>query len=215
MTFTTNCPACGEGLDVEEQHRDWTVRCPKCRHEFTATSDTPRPVREPRPRADFDPRRRRSRRSDPDEPDFEAAREKLAQPGQFLEAVGWLSTLLSIGLAVLLILLGADGQKQPGQAGEDAVVLIVLGGCLGVFGVPYSLAMAIGGRKMRSMSSRRWAMTACVLGIAAIVMFGLLGLLHIAAGIWGLTALMDQNVEACFRAQQERATEELEASFDD
>ena len=37
MPLTLTCPSCGTELDLDEQHRGWTVRCPDCRHEFVAT----------------------------------------------------------------------------------------------------------------------------------------------------------------------------------
>jgi hypothetical protein len=203
MTFTTNCPSCGETLDVDDDYRGWTVRCPSCRHEFVAETDEP-----PRPR-----RRSRSgyggRRSRYDEPDVEAARTKVSAPATFLEVVGWGSVALCVLIGLILILAGMEAQgrpqrqRQPGN-NDDPVFFFVMATCLGGFGIPYSIIMAIGARKMRNLSSRGWAMTAAVLGVAAIVIFGLFGVFHIAAGVWALVALSDPNVTRSFGYRHRR-----------
>src|SRR5205823_11382211 len=99
------------------------------------------------------------------------------------------------------------GARPPKQPGEDPVVMIVMAMCLGVFGIPYSVVMAIGARKMRHLTSRAWAMTSAVLGIAAIVLFGLFGVFHIAAGVWGLIALSDANVSEAFEYRRRRGSD--------
>lgn len=42
MPLTITCPSCGTELDLDDAHRDWTVRCPDCRHEFVARAAPPR-----------------------------------------------------------------------------------------------------------------------------------------------------------------------------
>jgi hypothetical protein len=172
-------------------------------------------------------RRRRRRAYDDydDEPDFEAAREKVSSPGLCLEFVGWGGAVLFLALAILCFVVGAEQQDRiqqnqnqnqnwnqkrnqnqnwnnPNQQGanqNDGIGLMIVGGCVGVFGLPVSIIMAIGGRKMRNLTSYNWAMTASILGIASIVLFGLCSVLHIGAGIWALTALTDRNVQECFK----------------
>ena len=31
---TVKCPACDRSVEVEDDYRDWTVRCPHCEGEF-------------------------------------------------------------------------------------------------------------------------------------------------------------------------------------
>lgn len=51
-----HCPSCAAELDLDEQYRDWTVRCPECRHEFVPPAPRPpRPAPEPRPRPPGNP----------------------------------------------------------------------------------------------------------------------------------------------------------------
>lgn len=46
MPFLSYCPDCREPLEVDDAHRGWRVRCPRCRHEFVADGDdAPRPRR--------------------------------------------------------------------------------------------------------------------------------------------------------------------------
>lgn len=198
MTFTTACPSCGEILEVAEEHRDWTVRCPQCRHEFVPT-DQPGLAGRPRPRPRPQSRPRPRRRYRDDEPDIELARSQVSGPGAFLEVVGWGSLLLSLLGGVGFLIAGVVAQDRPRKPpNDDAVVFFILAGCFGVFGVPYSAVMAYGARKMRTLSSYGWAMASAILGIVSFLLLGICGMVHIAAGIWALVVLLDQNVKDSF-----------------
>lgn len=191
---TVRCPACGDELEVLDAHRDWTVRCPHCDGEFV-----PSEARAPRPS-----RPARRRRPDPDDEDdyvdYERdaqARRTVAAPAMWLEVLGWLGALASVGVIALCVV-GAAFVADNGGNDEDAVPLLMLGGCTGVFGVPYSIVMAIGARRMRDLSSRGWAMTACMLAIGSFSVCGVVGIIHAGFGVWALIALDKPEVRAAF-----------------
>lgn len=196
---TVRCPACRDELEVLDEHRDWTVRCPHCDGEFVPSAARP-------PRA----RRRRPEPDDEEEyVDYERdarARRTVAAPAMWLEVLGWLGALASGG-AVALCVVGAAVVADNGND-EDAVPMLVLGACMGVFGVPYSVLMAVGARRMRDLSSRGWAMTACMLAIGSFSVCGVLGFVHAAFGVWALVALDKPEVRAAFgraaRARERR-----------
>ena len=215
---TVRCPSCDQALEVEDEYRDWTVRCPHCGAEFVpdatvaakskaADEPRPRPRRTYRDeRDDYDERparRRRARRDDDDDYDDdydpEDARRLVANPAAWLEIVGWLGVLLTIAGGGLLIAIGmANNNNNNPNAAADAAGMIFAAACLGVLGIPYSVAIAIGGRKMRNLSSRPWAMTAAILAVASFAMFGLCGLLHTGIGVWALVTLDNPAVRAAF-----------------
>ena len=73
-----------------------------------------------------------------------------------------------LGLTVLFLVMAAEIANNPNAAnGDPAELFVFLGCCGGIFGVPYGIAMAIGGRAMRNLSSRGWAMAGGILGVAA------------------------------------------------
>src|SRR5262245_35916493 len=61
---TVSCPACGRALEVDDEYRDWTVRCPHCDHEFVPSEVAPGLTMERAPEP------RRERRYD-EEDDYE------------------------------------------------------------------------------------------------------------------------------------------------
>jgi hypothetical protein len=217
---TVSCPSCGRALEVEDEYRDWTVRCPHCEHEFVPSEvastglmdDEPAPSRRRRRRDDDyeddyeedRPRRRRRQRYDDDydRDTRDEAATLVAAPSMWLEICGWGGALVSIGGAILLIALGAELINNPPRnrnANDDpGEMFVVMGFCLGILGLPYSMAMAIGARKMRNLTGRGWAMTAAILGVASIALFGLLGIIQTAIGIWALVALNNPIVIQAF-----------------
>jgi hypothetical protein len=198
MAFAVNCPECGTALEVEEAHREWTVRCPNCRHEFRPSEAT-FALAPTEDRDEHDPPPRKRRRSRRREVDVEAAERDVATPALVLEVIGWVSLLLVGGLSAFLVIAGVAQQGQPQQPNQDPPeMLIFLGTCLGVFSAPYFAVIGFGARKMRNLSSHGWGMAAAIMAIAAIVLFGLCGLPIIAPGIWALVVLLREDVKAAF-----------------
>ena len=204
---TVRCPSCERALEVEDAYRDWTVRCPHCDGEFVpdavGTSDR-RPRRREEP--DDRPRDEDYSRDDRDGPDSrddrrEAARAEalqiVAAPALWLEIVGWLGALFALGLCALFLVLAIEFNNANRNAGDE-VVFVILAFSFGVFGVPYSVAMAVGARKMRDLSSRGWAMTAGILGVAAFSLFGVCGLVQAGFGAWALVSLENPAVRTAF-----------------
>lgn len=185
---TVYCPACEEELELDDAYRDWTVRCPHCGREFV-------------------PGDRGRGRDERDEQEEEfgdeyvyghqgGAREEalgiVGGPGLALELAGW-ATFALTAVGVLIALVGAMGDQN-----GDAEGLICVGCCAGVFLLPYSLVVALGGRHMRHLTGRGWAMTAAVLSVLAIPLTGCFGVIHGALGVWALVALEKPVVRRAF-----------------
>lgn len=193
MALSVNCPACGELLDVDDAHRTWKVRCPRCRHEFypdrtAAEADDDSPP----------PRRRGRRDLEIDDQDLAAVARDVSPPGIFLELTGWLGVMGTLLAAGLLVTLGVVTDKPGQRGGEDPLVLVFLGACVGTLGLPYYVAVVYGARKFRHCSSRSWAMASAILSIASITLFGVCGVVSIAAGIWALVVMQRPEVRAAF-----------------
>ncbi len=217
---TVRCPSCDQALEVLEAYRDWTVRCPHCETEFVpdavGTEARRPPPRSRPPREEPDDRygardERRDRDDDrydddddddddDDRYDREEALRIVGPPAMWLEIVSWLSILLAIVLFGLCMLLAVamDNNNPNGNNDEDALVWIFAGFCTSVLLVPYSVVMAIGARKMRTLSSRGWALAACIMGIGAFVLFGVCGLVQAGVGIWALVTLENPVVRDAF-----------------
>lgn len=214
MAFSVFCPECSSSLEVEEEHREWTVRCPHCRHEFRPSQVAAAP---PEPNAfalvdedDDEPapepgRRRRRRRS---RSRYRAATgaQDVQTPAMVLEVIGWISLLLVVIASAFLIIAGIVADDQPQQQrrnqDDDPFVFIFMGFCLIVFAVPYFAAIGIGARRMRNLTSYSWAMASAIMAIAAIVLFGICGLPIIAPGIWALVILCRTDVKAAFEQKR-------------
>ncbi|MBN9522104.1 hypothetical protein J0H58_26900 [bacterium] len=210
MPLSITCPGCREPLDVDEEYRTWKVRCPRCDAEFVPDDrrpDLPPPA--PRPRRDryededdddYDrPRRRRRRRFS--RADHDEAVADVYGPAIGLEILGWLGVLATLGLVAAVVAGGAAANRPGAPRNNDAEVFIFLGVCMGVFGLPYSLAMTAAGRHLRRLTSRGWATAGACLGIAGFVLFGLFGVFHLAVGIWVLVAINRPHVKAALDYQ--------------
>lgn len=216
MPFSVECPECRTPLEVDDEHREWKVRCPQCRHEFRPVDapaadlvevaeddDAPRPRRRRR--------RRREYEGDP-EADPEVGAREIAKPALALELTGWASLVLTLAVSVILVVVGvAQGNqpRQPKQVNDDPPELFIfMGVCLGVFAVPYFAAIAIGARKARNLTSHSWGIAAAVMAIAAIVLFGLCGLPIIVPGIWLIVVMNNDDVKAAFKQKKRRDVED-------
>jgi hypothetical protein len=224
---TVKCPSCGQELEVEDAYRDWTVSCPHCGEEFVPSAvDAPAPAREddrprrrPRERDDDERERERDRYEEGDERDWarEEALQIVAAPGLWMEICGWITALGSIGMALLCVVLAVEMANNPqnGNQNGDGEVLVILGCCGGVFGVPYGVVMAIGGRKMRNLSSHGWALTASILGVVSFAVCGFAGAIQTGIGVWALTALNKPVVREAFGLSQRRRRRRRRRDWDD
>ncbi|QJW95991.1 hypothetical protein [Frigoriglobus tundricola] len=184
---TAECPACDRAVEVEDAYREWTVRCPHCDAEFVP-NDVARAAAA---------RRRREEEKYEDEmygvPSAvrKEALQLVAGPALWLEICGWMSVLIATGIGALCIGLAVEIANNPQvNANDEPAALFAFLGCFSVvLGVPYGVAMAIGARKMRALSSRGWAMAAAILGVASFSMFGCWGLVPTGIGIWALVVL--------------------------
>ena len=195
MSLSVHCPECHTPLEVDEEHRDWKVRCPQCRHEFrplyagAALDEAAAP-----------PRRHRRRRDDDDDP-RDAVRE-VSAPATALKVLGWMGLVLSaLGVVLWVFILtwaANDPQAKKNMGKDDEIfvegaVYITQGVVAGIV----SIVILIGAGKMSRLENRSWAMTAAVLGsIPCISPCCLLGL---PFGIWAIAVLNRPSVQAAFR----------------
>jgi hypothetical protein len=218
MSFAVECPECGSGLEVEEEHRGWTVRCPHCRHEFRPGQGTPAV---PTPEADSDelpkPKRRRREAVDDDEyyDDHDWALGEVSGPATALKVIGWIGivlSLLSFGIWVVLVamVMAAPPPGQNNRGGDKerndvlAQAAIYIPQSCVAFVV--SIVMLIGAGKMSRLENYGWAQAAAVVGmIPCISPCCLLGL---PFGIWALTVLNRPDIQRAFRRARR-------GSFDD
>ena len=198
---TFPCPSCARPLEAEDTYRDWTVRCPHCAAEF---------VPEEVARAAFDPA--------PPEPVIDAERDRaeaLARvygPGMCLELSGWVGGFLTeLGsfywLVVALAQMNNPALRNPNDRPEVTLAVAVMSGLLGV---PYALVLIVGGRKMRELTSRPWAMAASVTAIGSVALFCALCVcvaFPVLFGVWGVVTLGNPVVR---RAFEENAAREWE-----
>lgn len=200
MPLNVECPACGDGLEVGDEFRGWTVRCPSCRHEFVAQSDEP-----PAPRFRTAPRRRRPRDED-DEDIIAWAEEDIRTPANLTRVFGWLGILFGLLTVLLFAVLLAQAVNKPrnprnnpgnppGLFNNDPAELTgnLIGACLNVGA---AVLVVIGAGKMGRLESRGWAMTAAILTI--IPCFNWCCLLGMPLGIWTLTVLSRPDVKEGF-----------------
>ncbi len=170
------------------------------------------------------PRRRRRRRYEDDDSDDDydddygyrprrlsraGAERVIAGPAQWLEICGWGTAVLTVALCLMFIALAGVMQNNPGPRNRNAgdpepELFLVYSFCFGVFGLPYSVLMAIGGRKMRTLSSYGWAMTGAIMGILSLPLFGLCGAVQTGIGIWAVVALNKPGVRDAFDGRRRR-----------
>jgi len=211
MAFSVNCPECGTALEVEEDHREWTVRCPNCRHEFRPGEATfalvpmedgaePKPRRKKRRRAvdadDFD-----------DEDDRADAASDVSSPATALKAVGWIGVVFSLlGLGIWSLLLAMaiampPGQKQANGQGRDEIfaqAALYIPQSILACGV--SIVMIVGAGKMSRLESYGWAQTAAIIGMVPCI--SPCCLLGLPFGIWALSVLNKPHVQAAFKRNE-------------
>lgn len=203
MSLSVHCPECHTPLEVDEEHRDWKVRCPQCRHEFRPLDAASAPDafevvadgEEPAPR-----RRHRRRRDDDGDP--RNAVQDVSAPATALKVLGWMGlglSALGVLLWVFILTWAANDPQAKKNMGKDdeifveGAVYITQGVVAGIV----SIVILIGAGKMSRLENRSWAMTAAVLGsIPCISPCCLLGL---PFGIWAIAVLNRPSVQAAFR----------------
>lgn len=209
MAFSVNCPECGTSLEVEDDHREWTVRCPSCRHEFRPSEATFALA----PREDDDepqpPRKKKRRRVIDDDDDFDDdhgnAEGEVSGPATALKVVGWIGVVLSVaGFGIWCVLLAMamampPGQKaQNGQQGREEILVqaaFYIPQSIVAFGV--SIVMIVGAGKMGRLESYGWAQAAAIIGMVPCI--SPCCLLGLPFGIWALTVLNKPHVQAAFK----------------
>ncbi|AMV30312.1 hypothetical protein VT84_38325 [Gemmata sp. SH-PL17] len=219
---TVSCPSCARALEVDDDYRDWTVRCPHCATEFVPAEVAPAPFeREPRRRRDdrgsdenddYDrPRRRRRER---DEWEFQEATRLAHGPGTWLEVCGWIGGLLLAGGAVYWFIVAAD----MANGNDDGAGAVLFGMFSALCVVPYTIVMVVGGRKLRSLSSYGWAMTASVVGIVSFFLpcfMCFCAFIPVGFGIWGMVTLNNPVVSRAIDRNSNRRAREYSRGWDD
>lgn len=193
MPLNVDCPACGDGLEVGDAHRGWTVRCPSCRHEFVAASNSTDWV-EPR-------RKRRSRRAS-DEELIDDAKALVASPASWLRGYGLLQvvfgTIGAIGAVAGLVWAAENPKQVPNQ--QEFIVNMAIVGFSSVCAVFSGTFTAIGAGKMARLESHGWGTTSAILAIGSIMYCSCGLFVGIPIGIWALMALGKRDVNDGFRA---------------
>lgn len=195
---TVRCPACAARLELGDEHLGREVDCGACGAVFVARPDAPPPrdeADEPRPRRrrrydedDEDDRPRRRRRPRYTRADAEAA---VVKPATGLIVTGWCGAALALLVGSGLLGVGVSQADAPKPHDRETAVLLAVYGVVGLAGVPYFAAMAVGGHQMRRLKGAGWGYLAAILGIASIVLCtcypaSWAGLPY---GIWALVAL--------------------------
>ncbi|HJZ55052.1 MAG TPA: hypothetical protein VKE74_08835 [Gemmataceae bacterium] len=210
MALNVDCPACGDGLEVAEEYRDWTVRCPSCRHEFVAAG--PAPVRP------LGSRRSRRDRHEDDRDRIDDARALVAGPASWLRGYGMLQVVFGAIGAVTAVALGMWIAENPARAKrdlnapnlEELILNVVIIGVASVCAVVCGALTARGAGKMARLESHGWGIASAVLALGSL-MYCTCGLfVGLPIGIWALIALNKTEVQEGFAAARRRDRHEYE-----
>jgi hypothetical protein len=146
-----------------------------------------------------------ARPGDPDTEDRSRAEAgaRVFGPGLCLELCGWLfGFLIEVGAFIrvmgALILMNNPNLPRPNIQPE---LMLVLGLMFGFLGLPYALVLIIGGRRMRDLSSRAWALAASAGAIGSFLLLYVLcacAFVPILFGVWGLIAMSNPVVREAF-----------------
>ncbi len=226
------CPKCREQLDLDDEYLGQEVDCGACGATFVAQVEgAPRPARR-EPDADEPPRRRsrieddedyerppRRSRDDEDDEDFERPRRRrrrsriedapgiVAGPANGLIWTGWLSALMCAfgGLAFAAYWYTQLNNRQMKQ--DDPEVMMGLGVAVAVLGAPYCILIAVGGHQMKRLRGTAWGYTAGGLGIATIVLCGIIcptTWAGVGFGIWAIVVMSRPEVRDAIEANRRR-----------
>ena len=185
MALTLTCPSCGTELDLDEQHRGWTVRCPDCRHEFVATvapqARAAAPVQAGPPRSP------------------EAAAADCHAAGVGLTVVG----ILQLCTCAFVVIFNAVVRPNLGQpinpVPEDEEAETIAAIVVGVLGLLQSLMMLLGAVSLRRQRRFALAMTGAVLALVP----NLCCFVTVPFGVWAVVLLGRPDVRAAFAADRE------------
>jgi hypothetical protein len=139
-------------------------------------------------------------------------RQTVRAPGLTMAICGWLgvaASVLAMGWSVIVAL------EVPGPQPPDDVIMAVVVGVCGLIALAGSVVSAIGGQRMMQCRNYGLAMTAAVLNIASIVVFGLCGVLMIGVGIWALVVLSQSDVKREFDRVRRAATRPVQDDYED
>jgi len=171
--LAVRCPECCRTSDVGAEDIGHRVECPHCGARFEAEEE------------DGD-RRPAAIRA--------AAQKIIARPAAGLMWTGAICTVLSIIVGVGLTIAAFLNSNTVG----NATILLIYAGFVGGFGSIYHLLLAVAGYKMKQLRGKGWFRAGGILGIASIVICGILFPSTWAAvtyGIWALIALSKPDVQ--------------------
>ncbi len=126
-------------------------------------------------------------------------RQKVRGPGLALMIVGIVGVLLSFGFIALAIFMLIEFANNPARPNaDDELTAFILIACGGVSAAA-CLVVAMGGSRMRQCRNWGLAMTAAILAVASIALFGLCSVFILPFGIWALVVLNNSEVKREFR----------------
>lgn len=183
MPLTITCPSCGAELDLDDEFRDWTVRCPDCRHEFVARAPASRPAGLPPP--------------PPRDPAATASDCNAAGIGLSVVGVIHLCTSAFVLFfnAAVRPNLAQPINPDPGEEEAETIVWIVIG----ALGLLQAAMMILGALSLRRRSRYALAMTGGVLALIP----NLCCFITLPFGVWAVVLLGRPDVRAAFADNHE------------
>ena len=183
--LAVRCPECDRKIQIGYEDCGHTVECPHCEEQFRAEPD--------RDGDDdyYDRRRRPQRYREEDKAEIRAAAQKAIRwPSQGLMWTGAicavLSVIVGIGLTIAGVMSGNGGANQ-------GWVLFIYAGYFGGFGSAYHILLAIAGFQMKKLRGKGWFIAGGALGIASVILCGIMFPSTWAAMGFGIAALVALN----------------------
>jgi hypothetical protein len=141
-----------------------------------------------------------------------AAHVKVRAPGLALVLIGWVGVLLSLalvgfGVATPFLMVVPKGGPP---AGPEIFIFPVVYGGMGLASLTASAFVIVGGSRMRQCRSWGLALTAAILCMASVLVFGICGAVGMGFGIWALVVLSSSEVKEEFERVARRGTRETE-----
>jgi magnesium-transporting ATPase (P-type) len=166
------------------------------------------------PDDDYRPPRHRyaDERDDYDDEQFRSrdVRQRVVAPGVALMIVGILGVLGSLGMAAFFAFMMIEESKRGAGGGPDAAITAVIFVLLSGFSLAACVVVTLGGARMRQCRNYGLAMTAAILAIASIALFGLCSVFIIPFGIWALVVLNNSEVKREFRRTKQPSDPDAE-----
>jgi hypothetical protein len=186
MPLTITCPSCGTELDLDEGHRDWTVRCPECRHEFVARAAPP-------------PRNARDALPPPPPRDPAATASDCSAAGIGLTVVGILQLCTSAFVVIFNAAVRPNLAQPINPVPDDEQAEIIGSIVIGAFGLLQAAMMLLGALALRRRRRFALAMTG---GVMALIP-NLCCFVTLPFGVWAVVLLGRPDVRAAFAANRE------------